>query len=41
MGQDFKCGCRHSRGWYLCDEHEALLLSDLVSDDEDEESVKG
>lgn len=27
MGTDYKCGCRYSMGhWFLCDEHEALII---------------
>ncbi len=29
MGTDFKCGCRISRGWYLCKKHEAILIGML------------
>jgi len=42
MGTDFKCGCRCSGGWYLCNKHENALISLLSDDDEDctSENVK-
>lgn len=27
MGQDFKCGCRVSGSWYLCEKHELVLIN--------------
>ncbi len=30
MGTDFKCGCRISGSWFLCDKHEGMLL-DLIN----------
>ena len=29
MGTDFKCGCRVSGGWYLCEKHENKLIEIL------------
>ena len=29
MGSDFKCGCRISGSWFLCDKHEHELMDKL------------
>jgi len=39
MGYEFKCGCRISTGWYLCDKHESRLL-DILTSDKDEQLNK-
>ena len=33
MGTDFKCGCRVSGSWYLCNKHEARLIGILDEED--------
>ena len=36
MGYEFKCGCRVSGSWYLCKEHEALIISEVEELEEEE-----
>lgn len=41
MGVDFKCGCRVSDSWFLCIEHEALIMSKVeLLDNEKTERIK-
>ena len=43
MGTDFKCGCRHSLSWFLCEKHENKLMSELeeLSEDKIEKNKLG
>ena len=38
MGEDWSCGCRVSMGhWFLCQNHEFILLVMLEEDEEKDE----
>lgn len=40
MGTDFKCGCRVSGGWYLCKEHEIVLINLIAQSELNIENIE-